>query len=228
MLRIARLRPGTRVKISQVSDGTKLMIAGYDEAWLHGYARACVGEVGRCLLSSTMGPAAGLMGTRRHFAKTGFFGEVEEIQQLKTDIRAQIDVFLRAADVGMLRTKLQQLLKQNRTLLDQQLQRAAKSKTTSLPDQSISPRASKHGRRSSSRGTTRRRSTGSLPTSAHKSADHSQHNTSALRSRSRSTSSNGPKKGISASSDLPPIDSIGTASENVSSSIKLAAAGVNS
>ena len=173
-----------------------------------------------------MGPAAALMGTRRHFAKTGFFGKAEEIQQLKMDIRAQIDVFLRAADVTLLRTKLQQLLQQNRKLLDRQLQRAAKPKTTSLPDQSISPRASKHSRRSSSRGTTRRRRDQTRSTSANNSDDHSQHNASALRSRSRSTSSNGPRKGIIATPDLPPIDPIGTASENVSSSIKMAAAGV--
>ena len=183
------------------------------------------GEVGRCLLSSTMGPAAALLGTRRHFAKKGFFGEGEEMQQLKVDIRAQVEVFLRAADVPLLRTKLHQLLKQNRKLLERQLRRASSNSTnTTLADQAVPKPVSKHRSRSSSRGNTRRRSRQKTSASppARNSDERAQRKPSRLQSRSRSrSSSSAPRKGVTSGPNLPPGESIGIASENV----KMAAAG---
>jgi hypothetical protein len=93
----------------------------------YGRGNRLAGEVGRCILSASMGSEAGVMATLKHFKppkrKIGSTDKqvAQELalqrQNVVSALREEMNVFIRMADVKLLRAKLHQQRSQNKKLM---------------------------------------------------------------------------------------------------------------
>ena len=85
--------------------------------------RRLAGEVGRCILSASMGCDAGVIATFNHFKPPGRKIGVTDRQmaqkraEIVAQLRAEMDTFIRMADVKLLKAKLHQQRNQNKKLM---------------------------------------------------------------------------------------------------------------